>query len=411
MRLRLAVLACLSGGLLTTTACTAGHAPVVRTEAATIVVSVPVTAAPWVARFATNGAQLAVDELNKGGGLRIGSRRVPFELKTEDNGGSAQQAVEIARRAVKDHALAIITDGTGARAVAAVTDPASLPVFIVFDGDTRLTDAASMPSIFRIAPADKPMATRLADYLAQRKPTVAIISDTTEFGSGGAAALQVAFARDHIPVRHSLHVDPSGNSLEGAIGAARSSGVTALVVWAGSPVVAAAVRAARSSAWNVAIYAGPTAEDPIVRQLLDDHPSWLDGTTFVSFRITAEVGPAPFAAFRSHYEKRFGVERVGVSAGARPVTMPPDWAMYGYDCVRLVAAAFANADGQKGSALGQAMNTTVITGANGDERGFGPTQREGVSPDDMYFGRFQAKRFTPVTDDILSTNLPAVEQG
>jgi hypothetical protein len=33
-----------------------------------------------------------------------------------------------------------------------------------------------------------------------------------------------------------------------------------------------------------------------------------------------------------------------------------------------------------------------------------------VSPDDMYFGRFEDLRFSPVDDDILSTNLPDVPQ-
>ena len=52
----------------------------------------------------------------------------------------------------------------------------------------------------------------------------------------------------------------------------------------------------------------------------------------------------------------------------------------------------------------------VITGANGDERGYSETSREGVSPDDMYFARFHGFTFAPVTDDLLSQNLPAVDQ-
>ena len=53
---------------------------------------------------------------------------------------------------------------------------------------------------------------------------------------------------------------------------------------------------------------------------------------------------------------------------------------------------------------------SATEGANGDERGFGPQDREGVSPDDMYFGRFRQMRFAPVKDDILSTGLPTVAQ-
>jgi hypothetical protein len=90
--------------------------------------------------------------------------------------------------------------------------------------------------------------------------------------------------------------------------------------------------------------------------------------------------------------------------------MPPDWSMYSYDAVTLAAAAFKNSGGRLGAPLMAAMQHTVVTGANGDERGFGAEDREGVSPDDMYFGVFKDMRFAPVSDDILSTNLPAVEQ-
>jgi hypothetical protein len=142
-----------------------------------------------------------------------------------------------------------------------------------------------------------------------------------------------------------------------------------------------------------------------VRQRLADRPEWLDGLTFVSFPITSEVGPEPFAAYRTAYEERFGAEEVGVQAGGRPVIQPPDWSTYAYDAVKLTAAAV-----EAGGPLVEALNSTVITGANGDERGFGPADREGVSPDDMYFGRFEDLRFSPVDDDILSTNLPDVPQ-
>ena len=87
------------------------------------------------------------------------------------------------------------------------------------------------------------------------------------------------------------------------------------------------------------------------------------------------------------------------------VVQPPDWSTYSYDAVKLVAAAL-----ETGQPLMTALDGTVITGANGDERGYGPTDREGVSPDDMYFGRFEDMRFAPVEDDILSENLPVVPQ-
>jgi hypothetical protein len=130
----------------------------------------------------------------------------------------------------------------------------------------------------------------------------------------------------------------------------------------------------------------------------------------VSFRITSEVGGAPFAAFRKDYEKAYGASTFGVKSDGKLVVQPPDWAMYPYDAVHLVAAALDRAKAVGARQVYDGIQSLVITGANGDERGYGPDDREGVSPDDMYFGYFKGMRFFPKTDDKLSTTLPTVPQ-
>lgn len=378
--------------------CAGGSTP---KGSALVVVSAPLTAQPWVGRFAERGARLAAAELRS-------TQRI--DVLVLDDGGSPQRAVANARTAVAKGAVALITDGVGAIAVSDVTDPVSLPVFIVFEGGRSLIDAKARPTLFRMAPANKPMATRLSDYLSEKAKVVGLLADDSSFGREGAAASRVAFARNRLRLAADVTVPEGASDVAAQVLAARRGGAQALVVWARATGVAAVVRAARSSGWDVPVYTGPTGEDPLVRQRLADHPDWLDGLTFVSFRITSETGPAPFAAFRKAYEKTYGADRVGVVAGGRPVLMPPDWSTYSYDAVKLVAAALKASGGKGGRPLMAALEKTVVTGANGDERGFGPEDREGVSPDDMYFGRFRDMRFTPVTDDILSTHLPAVSQ-
>jgi ABC-type branched-subunit amino acid transport system substrate-binding protein len=251
-----------------------------------------------------------------------------------------------------------------------------------------------------MAPADKPMSIRLADYLADRHPKVAILADDSSYGADGVAAMQAAFARDRTRVVSTGVVAAGTSDVAPRVLAARRAGATTLVVWAGAPVVAAAIQAARSAGWNVPIWAGPTGEDPLVRQQLASHVDWLAGVGFVSFRITSETGPKPFATYRAKYEKKFGIEKVGVQQDGKDVVVPPDWSMYPYDTVRLVAAAL-----EKSGAIGAPLLRTlegnvVITGANGDERGFSESTREGV----------HGFTFAPVTDDLLSQNLPSVGQ-
>jgi len=378
--------------------------------AVTVVVSAPTSTSPWLATFERNGAQLAANQINAKHSLKLAGKSYRIELKVLDNAGSPQQAAANARQAVSMRAAALIIDGVGAAAVADITGPAHLPTFVVFEGGAGIIDPEQRPTMFRLAPADKYMTMRLADYLAGRHPKVGIVADDTSFGHDGLDSLTAAFARDEISVAQKAVVPAGTSNVSTQVLALRRAGVDQLVVWASAPVVAAVVQAARSAGWQVPIWTGPTGEDPLVRQRLAQHPDWLTGVGFVSFRITAEVGPAPFAAYRKAYVQAFGEEKVGVKQGGKDVVQPPDWSMFSYDVVNLVAAALGKSGAIGAPLLDTLSGNEVITGANGDERGYSATTREGVSPDDMYFAQFRGFVFAPVTDDLLSQNLPSVPQ-
>jgi ABC-type branched-subunit amino acid transport system substrate-binding protein len=369
-----------------------------------------VSTSPWIATFERRGAELAAAELNADGGISYGGHKHHVVVEVRDNAGSPQRVTDDARHAVDVDAAALIIDGVGAAAVADVTDPASLPVFVVFDGGASFIDPENRPTLFRMAPADKPMAMRLADYLANTHPRAAILADDTGFGADGATALTAAFARDKTPVVSKVTVPSGSSDVRAQVLSARHGGASLLVVWAGAPIVAAAIRAARSSGWTVPIWAGPSGEDPLVRQQLAAHVDWLRDVGFVSFRITAEVGPKPFAAYRAAYEKRYGVDQTNLTQDGKDVVQPPDWSMYSYDTLKLVAAGLEKAAAVGPKLLSVLEGGVVITGANGDERGYLKSTREGVSQDDMYFARFDRFVFNPVTDDLLSQNLPSVPQ-
>lgn len=390
--------------LLGVTACSSSGSASKAGEAL-VVVSAPLTAQPWIGQFLDRGARLAAEQVNVGKGRHI-------RVEVLDNGGSAQTAAANARQAVSEGAVALLTDGVGAKAIAAVTDPAKLPVFITFEGGASLTDVKATPTLFRMAPANTYLCRRLADYLADIQPgkQVAIVSDDSSYGRDGASNVRADLLHDDVRVVSAQTVPENASDVSAQVLQARRSGATVLVVWARASGVASLLRAARSTGWQVPIYTGPAGEDPLVRQRLADHPEWLDGLTFVSFRITSEVGGGPFADYRKAYEKAYGPDLVGVRSAGKDVVMPPDWSTYPYDAVRLLAAALDRAGSTDRTKVYEALQKVTITGANGDERGFGPDDREGVSPDDMYFAHFQGMRFFPNRDDKLSTNLPEVPQ-
>jgi ABC-type branched-subunit amino acid transport system substrate-binding protein len=389
---------------LTLAACSGGSTSG-EPKQALVVVSAPLTAQPWIGTVHERGAQLAAQQVGEEKGTTV-------RVEVLDNGGSAQTAVANARKAVSEGAVALITDGVGAEAIAAVTDPVRLPVFVAFEGGASFIGATKHPSLFRLAPANDAMCRRLADYLADTQPgkPFALLSDDSAYGREGAANVKADLLHDEVRVVSEQTVPEGAADVSAQVLAARRSGARVLVVWARAATVASVLRAVRSTGWDVKVVTGPTGEDPLVRQRLADHPAWVDGLVFVSFRITSEVGGAPFAAYRRAYESEFGADRVGVKAGGKDVVMPPDWSMYSFDAVHLVKAALDRAGSTDRAKVYDALQHVTITGANGDERGFGPDDREGVSPDDMYFATFTDMRFHPNRDDKLSTNLPEVPQ-
>jgi branched-chain amino acid transport system substrate-binding protein len=377
----------------------------------TVAVDVPVTGSPYIAQTIRQGVELATSNLNAGGGVRAGDKSYRLDVKLYDNHLSARQAVEDTRRALAANTVAIVTDGTGIDATWQLAERDGVPICITYDGGSDLVDAETRPNVFRIAPANHGIAFRYAEYLVPKKLKVALLSDDSAYGSEGAADLDRAFAENPEAIATKLTLPAGQSDLTPQVLRVKRSGATALLVWGQPPTIAAALSAARSSGWDVPVYAPPTGADPFIRQQLADHPEWVDGLTFASGRMTAEVGTAPFESFQSQYESTYGADKVGVKTSeGEPVVQPPEFAMYAYDFAHVLTAAIIRAASTDPEKITAAMNQVTTQGANGDERGFNEHNHEGVVDDDVYFARFHDMTFAPVPDDPLSSTLPVIPQ-
>jgi branched-chain amino acid transport system substrate-binding protein len=376
-----------------------------------IAVDVPVTGSPYVAQTIRHGVELATSSLNSAGGIRVGNKSYLLRVKLYDNHLSARQAVEDTRRALDADAVTIVTDGTGVDATWQLAERDGASVCIVYDGGTGLVDVVSRPNVFRIAPTNHGIAFRYAEYLIPKKLKVALLSDDSAYGREGADDIGRAFSANPEAVALKLTLPAGQADVTPQILRTKRSGATALLVWGQPPTIAAVLAAARSIGWEVPVYAPPTGADPFIRQQLADHPDWVDGLTFASGRMTAEVGTAPFVNFQSQYEATYGADKVGVKTSqGDPVFQPPEFAMYAYDFVNVLAAAAVHAGSVDPEEVTKALNEVVTQGANGDERGFNEHSHEGVVDDDVYFARFHDMTFAPVRDDPLSSTLPTIPQ-
>ena len=379
-----------------------------KTKTVTIAVNAPFSRTPYVGQTIADGAELAASKA----GVEVDGVKYRFQIKRYDTGLSPSTAVRNVRKAIADGAVAIVDEGTGVDASWQLARDKDIPLAVTYQGGDGLIDAVKRPNVFRIAPTDHGMSYRFAEYLIPKKLKVALITDDSSYGQEGAKALDEAFSENPDSVAAKLTVPAAAPDLSPQVLRARRAGATALLVWAQPTTIAGVLSAARSSGWKVPVYTSPTGEDPLVRQQLANHPDWVDGLTFASGRPTAEVGAGPFLSFQRDLENRFGVQLVGVKTpdGAQ-VVQPPDYAMYSYDFVNVLAAAIQNAGGvaDKKKVLA-ALNQVTVAGANGDQRGFNERNHEGVVDDDVYFAKFDGMTYRPVQDDPLSKTLVPIEQ-
>jgi branched-chain amino acid transport system substrate-binding protein len=373
------------------------------------VVNAPFSRSTYIGDTIARGAELAANQAGvietKDGNYRLRVRRL-------DNALSPRRAVANVRRAVADGVIAVVDEGTGVDASWEIAERSDLPIGITYQGGGGLVDPDTRPNVFRIAPTDRGISYRLAEYLIPKGLRVALMTDDSGYGQEGRAALARSFGSNPEAVATRLQLPAAAADLSPQVLRARRSGATALLVWAQPATIAKVLTAARTRGWNVPVYTPLSGADPLVRQQLADHPEWVDGLVFADGRMTAELGPEAWNAFQTQFESSFGVDPVGVrtSEGER-VVQPPEYAMYSYDFVRVLAAALRQAGGasDRGKVL-DALNEVTVRGANGDERGFNLHSHEGVVDDDVYFARFDDMTFAPVKDDPLSSTLPVISQ-
>jgi branched-chain amino acid transport system substrate-binding protein len=373
-----------------------------------VVVNAPFSKTPYVGDSIARGAELGAAVA---GSFDTPDGRVRIRIKRLDNALSPRKAIANVRSAVADGAVAVVDEGTGVDASWLVARDADIPLAITYQGGMGLVDVEERPNVFRVAPTDRGVAFRYAEYLIPKGLRVALLTDDSCYGDEGREALAQSFGSNPEAVAAEIRLPADATDLAPQVLRARRAGATALLVWARPATIASVLTAARSRDWDVPVYTPPSGADPLVRQQLADRPSWVDGLTFASGRMTAELGPGAWNAFEARFVGRYGVDEVGVqTAAGEDVIQPPEIAMYSHDFVLVLAAALAQVGADDREALLDALNEVTVSGANGDERGFNLHNHEGVVDDDVYFARFEDMTFAPVDDDPLSSTLPEIDQ-
>ena len=283
------------------------------------------------------GVVFAVEEINKAGGI-LGHK---VELLTRDTAGDPVKAVNLAQQLVfADKAQFIIGPVNSGESLATVPAlaRAGIPNIIIGTLD-ELTNPAKYPLAFRtintntqwIAAANA----YAVDVLERRK--VAIIGDTSGYGTASAKVAAALLAKAGITAVYSVLVDPNKTDLTDEMTKARAAGADVVMPWSASTGLCARILNTRGDmGWDVPIVGHPSVMALPLKALLNKPSYWANTFAAGYVSTTYREGKLP--------------ERTQALMDALKPTLGGEigftfwWVALGYDSMKLVAYAAQRAN-------------------------------------------------------------------
>jgi branched-chain amino acid transport system substrate-binding protein len=331
------------------------------------------------------GVELATDEINRAGGI-LGR---PIVLIERDDEAHNERGVRIAREMTKTDpvtaGIGIINTGV-ALAAAPYFEQAEIPLIVSVATGATIAQEFAPPEydknyVFRFAMStaiEAPAIVAEAVRRGYRRP--AILSDATSYGQVGRHDLIAALARYGLEPVSVEKFNIGDTDMTEQLRRARAAGADVLLTYGIGPELAAIARDRSALAWTVPLIGSWTLS--MSSFIEGAGPSGVGATMPETFIEEART-PAQ-AAFLKAFASKFG-----------PHIASPMSAAQGYDSMRVLAAAIAEArstDGPKIRAALEDLRHPVAGVVKTYEHPFDPADHEAILPTDIVFGVVAAGR-------------------
>jgi branched-chain amino acid transport system substrate-binding protein len=272
-------------------------------------------AGPWhldYGRSSRRGIELAVEEINRGGGIRGRALEVAFANDSTDG----VRALVIAQGFVEDPGIRAVVGhvNSGAMIAAAKVYHDRLAAVAPTAASPELSGIS--PWVFRMIASDSVFVSFLAREAAAISPRAAVLYDNNSYGRGGAEVFRARFPGTLVAVDP---IVPGGSALEPHLTFYRREGVGLVYVAGNTASGLAVLREAKRQGYRGAVL-GTDSWEAIVRDTA------LSEGAYIGMRFTA-LDPRPeVASFVARFRRRFG-------------EAPDGFAAHAYDATRLLAQA------------------------------------------------------------------------
>ena len=324
------------------------------------------------------GVQLAVDEINKAGGI-LGR---PIELLTRDTAGDPTKAVNFAQQlAFSDKVHFVIGPVNSGEGLAAtpILARAGVPNIVIGAID-ELTDAKKYPRAFRMINTNMQWISTANEYALNtlKAKKIAVIADTSGYGTASAKSAIALLEKAGVKPVYSVLIDANKTDVMDEMTKARNAGADIVMPWsAATGLLGRLLNARGEMGWDVNVVGHPALMAAQIRKLLNK-PEYWEKTYAAGYVSTPYLPdgklPAPTQAL---------VNKVRPLIGGGEIDITFWWVALGYDTVKMVEHAIKKAGSTDPAAIQKVMEETKNFPGVYATYSYSLTQRDGFPDSNM----------------------------
>lgn len=326
------------------------------------------------------GVVFAAEQLNAAGGIR--GRQI--EIVTRDTQSDPTKAVNAAQEMIsraKVHAIWGPTNSGEALATTPIMARAKMPNIhqcVV----NSLIDPVKYPNAFRIAPSNQQWDDAVRNYCLNilKVKSVAVVGDSTGYGTSAVNASVEAFKKDGANVVYQAQIDATQPDVMPDMLRMRNGGAQAIVVWSVSTGMEARLFNARATMnWGVPFVGHPAMGSGEVGQLVTKPENW-DKVYIIGYRSCSfdESGKLP-ARTQEFVDSMKGKVRTDDTSLW--------WVVSGADAVKLVAAAVKETGSTESADIIAYWNSLKNYPAVFGHFTFSPTEHNGLPTEEIVMSK------------------------
>ncbi|MHC9292405.1 ABC transporter substrate-binding protein [Mycobacterium sp. LTG2003] len=328
-----------------------------------------------------DGAELAVEQINDGGGVLDGRR---VELTVVDDQSSPQGAVEAYHRLAGQGVSAVIGTSFSNASLAVLPHTDERRIVYVSTGAAHTQVDPVRPYVFMTPPTGHLVAEQSLRYLRDHGLTmIAVAFDADSVFNREAWAVQATMLAQYgietIAVE-SVKVDTE--DFDPTVTAVAESGAQALMAWVTGPPATGLARAFGAARLDIPFVAGIGAASPAFVEAVG---SGADGLIVATSLVGVETDLPPS-------ETRTAISALTEPFGRRHGSPPSQFAVDGYTAAKLIAAAIDSAGDDEPHAVQRAMESLSCLTPEG-EYNFSHADHSGLDTDDVAIAVIRDGRF------------------